>query len=885
MASDRDLRQMQRDRQAVERERDSLLQELRAVRQEIEAQSATEAAGLLHIAGAERPSGTGTQPVPDTSVRDAPRTGMTPSPTHITAARHPLGSKTDPMLDISITETQPIIDMANPLTTGEQLQSPSRGAPVRMSPAHTVSGVNLTGSKTDPMLNISPKEVNTIGDMTSPSHTHGAAAVLQPNIGHAHGANTYFSDETARKDGPDRDDSLGLMSRDDPVPVHQTGTSTPLETGTYNPDLDYLSSENEDLTDPDGLKVEAVGTVNEYIDIADTEEVQEEEKRTMKMLNDLLAQTKALSLSHRREPEKISRTDYRTVDEDLDEKIAMERIPTLKHEERIMNDRKLQKEKEMAEAEKRLMQLKEKECRFEEALREKERKEMEERKRQERLLFIKEEERKLIETLKQKYEEERLFDVKLEKMQKEEMQRLEHMQRRQEALNKQMPSQVKLERNEDIRPQMRVIEKRGDTKQIEIESELNRNREIRESRDNNPDRTTISTPIHRQEEREQESLRRNELDRREIYLKQLEADLLKKEEEIRAKLNVASVENSTEKHKIQAVEQSVKSQDGSGSVNSEPSCSLKPELTHFIKPNISQFSGVDPTPKNESKFEAWKLEIETLRRSNMFPDYLVGQYIRNSLKVPARNTLLTIGPMASSQEMIDKLTSVFGNVASGQSIMQEFYTAVQQPEESVTMWSLRLEEILQRVSEKSQISADQKNEMLRERFWRSLHNTELQNATQVYYHQTKSFEELRSKVRAEEYERFTHKKALEEVNTVQQGRTTQSKRETQHQPLTFTPDKQNREQELMKRLDIVEKMLRSNRNYQNRQRQRYRRNQNQNQTENQSPNQNQNRQQQQQQQQGQQTQTDKTTDQKEDKRLQGQNTNAKKTEQDKKRLN
>ena len=145
--------------------------------------------------------------------------------------------------------------------------------------------------------------------MTSPSHTHGAAAVLQTDIGHAHGANTYFSDETARKDGPDRDDILGLMSRDDQVPVHQTGTSTPLETGMYNPDLEYFSSENEDLTDPDGFKVEAVGTENEHIDIKGTEEVRDEERRTMKMLNDLLAQTKALSLSHRREPEKISKTD------------------------------------------------------------------------------------------------------------------------------------------------------------------------------------------------------------------------------------------------------------------------------------------------------------------------------------------------------------------------------------------------------------------------------------------------------------------------------------------------------------------------------------------------------------------------------------------------
>ena len=77
---------------------------------------------------------------------------MTPSPTHTTAARRPLGSKTDPMFDISVTEAQPIIDMANPLITGEQVQSPSRAAPMLMSPAHTVSGVNLTGSKTEPIL-------------------------------------------------------------------------------------------------------------------------------------------------------------------------------------------------------------------------------------------------------------------------------------------------------------------------------------------------------------------------------------------------------------------------------------------------------------------------------------------------------------------------------------------------------------------------------------------------------------------------------------------------------------------------------------------------------------------------------------------------------------
>ena len=164
---------------------------------------------------------------------------------------------------------------------------------------------------------------------------------------------------------------------------------------------------------------------------------------------------------------------------------------------------------------------------------------------------------------------------------------------------------------------------------------------------------------------------------------------------------------------------------------------------------------------------------------------------------------------------------------------------------------MRLEEILQRVAEKSSISAEQKNVMLRERFWRSLHSTELQNATQVYYHQSKDFEELRRKVGAEEYKRFTHKKALKDVNTVQ-GKTAKDKKETQHQPLTFNTDAQKREQELMKKLDILEKQIKANRNWQNRQRQRERHNQNQNR--NQTPQEQQQQQQRQQQQQAQQAQ-------------------------------
>ena len=38
----------------------------------------------------------------------------------------------------------------------------------------------------------------------------------------------------------------------------------------------------------------------------------------------------------------------------------------------------------------------------------------------------------------------------------------------------------------------------------------------------------------------------------------------------------------------------------------------KAEVTHFVKPYITQFSGMEPVQKNECSFEDWKLEIPCL---------------------------------------------------------------------------------------------------------------------------------------------------------------------------------------------------------------------------------------------------------------------------------
>ena len=914
--SDRSLRAVERERRELQREREQLLKDLQQLQR-----------------------GEDVQPTQDTA-----------SPTPVVTA-------TD---SASFKQHSPEHIPAAVTGASMQMQQPIRPS---MSPDSTANAKDRIGSHVDPVFDASSKEAHLTIDTTTLTHLAGAAAHTGTGINpmnvplagapvyicpgldhgsvHARGASTPKGDgippmlgdrdaikhDGSTKDGPDKVDKPGSVKGDVQSRAHEANPNAHLVAPVYSPARDTSFSDTGDDLEQDG-SIRSVSDEEDKLSFAGSipvkssgeKDVKQTEQETMRMLNDLLIQTRALNTAGRENRETISEKEYRTVDVELEQKTTIERIRSLQHEEKLMSERRARKEKELLEAEERLRQLKEKGSRFEEALIERERRQKEEQKKLERLQFIKEEERKLVEALRQREEEELYFDERLERLQQEERNVLNHIENRQREFDERMSTMVKTEPNQDRKPQVGTIRDRGEARQqiqiepernitrncrqeTDIETYRNREREIRqvnveternriqdirnnseyiterniiqdhrEHREYVPVRSRHSTSDHSSIGSDAQSSRREELDKREAYLKQLEADLLRKEEEIRAKISNAPAEKT--------VEPTEKAQGATGSVKPEPSSSARPEFTYLNKPYISQFSGVEPTPKNESTFESWRLEIESLRSSNIFPEYMVTQSIRNSLKVPARNTLLTLGPRASSEEILHKLESVFGNVASGQSIMQEFYTAVQQPDENVTMWSLRLEEILQRVAEKSSISAEQKNVMLRERFWRSLHSTELQNATQVYYHQTKDFEELRRKVRAEEYERFTHKKALKDVNTVQ-GKTAQDKKETQHQPLTFNTDAQKREQELMKKLDILEKQIKANRNWQNRQRQRERRNQNRNQT----PQENQ----QQQQQQEQQAQINERLGQTGNRQNTGQNTrqntNAKKPEQSRQHLN
>ena len=109
--------------------------------------------------------------------------------------------------------------------------------------------------------------------------------------------------------------------------------------------------------------------------------------------------------------------------------------------------------------------------------------------------------------------------------------------------------------------------------------------------------------------------------------------------------------------------------------------------------------------------------------SSVNPAYIVNQTIRNSLRGQARKVLVTLGAKATSKEIKEKLECIFGNEATGESVFQEFYNAVQKDYESVTLWSIRLEEIHQKAKEKGHVSDSQKDKMLKNKFWRGLRST------------------------------------------------------------------------------------------------------------------------------------------------------------------
>ncbi len=174
----------------------------------------------------------------------------------------------------------------------------------------------------------------------------------------------------------------------------------------------------------------------------------------------------------------------------------------------------------------------------------------------------------------------------------------------------------------------------------------------------------------------------------------------------------------------------------------------------------------------------------------MYPEHVMSQAIRKSLRGQTKRVLLSMGTTATVGEIIDKLEGVFGNVAAGESMLQELYTTSQKQNETVAAWGLRLEEIVQRAIDKGHVREESKHYMLKSKFWKSLWSDKLKASTIIHYKTMQSFEQLQRAVRAEEYEM-----------NLATG--------VQHQPIRSETADDTKFDQLMKKITALEKQWRS----------------------------------------------------------------------------
>lgn len=178
--------------------------------------------------------------------------------------------------------------------------------------------------------------------------------------------------------------------------------------------------------------------------------------------------------------------------------------------------------------------------------------------------------------------------------------------------------------------------------------------------------------------------------------------------------------------------------------------------------NLSTYQNPNPTPvklptfsgeqiqKGEVSFDVWSYEVRCLK--TQYPESVILQSVRSSLKGTAREMLIPLGETATVDIILQKLDDFYGNVYTAENIMQSFYSDYQREGESIVTFGSRLEQTVSRAIRFGHIDEVAKDAMLRSKFWSGLRNHELRNATRNKYETVKDFHSLLREIRQIEHE-------------------------------------------------------------------------------------------------------------------------------------
>ena len=132
-------------------------------------------------------------------------------------------------------------------------------------------------------------------------------------------------------------------------------------------------------------------------------------------------------------------------------------------------------------------------------------------------------------------------------------------------------------------------------------------------------------------------------------------------------------------------------------------------------PKFQPFSGEIPIPKGEIAYEHWRYDVVCAMET--YTEGAILEGIRRSVRGRAASTARCQGTNVRVRDLIAKCDVMFGHVATGDTMLQEFYSARQGKNETVSEFAARIEDTLTRVRVTNPMSELEAQAQLRDRFF------------------------------------------------------------------------------------------------------------------------------------------------------------------------
>lgn len=202
-----------------------------------------------------------------------------------------------------------------------------------------------------------------------------------------------------------------------------------------------------------------------------------------------------------------------------------------------------------------------------------------------------------------------------------------------------------------------------------------------------------------------------------------------------------------------------------GQIQSTSSTSAQTSYIKVEVPSLPVFSGEG---KGHASYNLWKYELKCLMENPEVSRTSIWQAVRKSAKGLASEVLMCLGEKPSLTLLLEKFDSHFGNTRSLEQLLQEFYLAQQDADQSCTAWGCKLEELMLEIRDKGTFSIETTSDMLRSKFWTGLKSERTKAALRHRFDAGDTFEDLLKKARITETE-VQNPQAVRKVQTQQQN--------------------------------------------------------------------------------------------------------------------